>query len=78
MKKISIRNGKFSVGHKDYYEQESQDFIEVVIVNASSVQRVYYEGDYDPTNPQAPVCWSSDTQQPDSVVEQKQSVHCMD
>ena len=72
MDRVSIRDRKFTFGI------HSQDDIECIIVNASQVQRAYYEGEYDPSNPQVPTCWSSDTQRPDNEVPERQATRCMD
>ena len=62
MNRISIRNNTFNTG-SDEFEAE----LEIIIVN-----------EFDPNAVQAPVCWSSDTRQPDSQVFEKQAVRCMD
>jgi hypothetical protein len=51
-----------------------------VIVNAASISRSYYEGNYDPDRLNIPTCWSSDTQVPSPNVpkHQRQSARCMD
>mgnify|MGYP003145952840 CR=1 FL=1 len=72
MNRISIRNKKFKVGASEY------DHLECVIVNAAPVQRMYYAQAYDPDVPQTPVCWSSDTDQPDPQVKDKQAPRCID
>ena len=72
MDRVSIRDRKFTFGI------HCQDEIECIIVNASQVQRAYYEGEYDPNNPQVPICWSSDTQRPDDEVPKRQATRCMD
>ena len=72
MNRISIYGKRFKVGDTEY------DQLECVIVNAAPVQRMYYAHDYNPNTPQRPVCWSSDTNQPDPQVEDKQASRCMD
>tara|TARA_R100001369_G_C3325037_1_gene169547 strand:- start:4056 stop:4691 length:636 start_codon:yes stop_codon:yes gene_type:complete len=72
MNRISTHGKKFKVGVTEH------DYLECVIVNAAPVQRMYYAHDYNPNAPQKPVCWSSDTNQPDSQVEDKQASRCMD
>ena len=72
MDRVSIRDRKFTFGI------HCQDEIECIIVNASQVQRAYYEGEYDPNNPQVPICWSSDTQRPDDEIPKRQATRCMD
>ena len=53
--------------------------LNVVIVNAAKLARTYYEAEYDPTNPSAPTCWSSDTVVPslDVPLKQRQAHRCM-
>lgn len=53
--------------------------LNVVIVNAAKLARTYYEAEYDPTNPSAPTCWSSDTvvPSPDVPSGQRQAHRCM-
>ena len=60
-------------------ERRSADPLNVVIVNAAKLARTYYETQYDPTNPSAPTCWSSDTVAPSLDVPsgQRQSHRCM-
>jgi hypothetical protein len=73
MHRISIRNNTFNTGSDEFETQ-----LEIIIVNAAPVQRIYYANEFDPNAMQAPVCWSSDTRQPDSQVFEKQAVRCMD
>ena len=60
-------------------ERRSANPLNVVIVNAAKLARTYYETQYDPTNPSAPTCWSSDTVAPSLDVPsgQRQSHRCM-
>ena len=55
------------------------DPLNVVIVNAAKLARTYYKDEYDPTNPSAPTCWSSDTVVPslDVPSEQRQAHRCI-
>jgi len=64
-KRISIRGGKFRmiVDGEQVAVNRNPD-LNMVILNASSVSRTYFAGEYDPENPSSPMCWSSDTQIP--------------
>ena len=73
MTRISIRDNVFTVGSDKFEEQ-----VEGVIVNAAPVQRIYYKNKFDPAKAQSPVCWSSNTRQPDPDVIERQAVRCMD
>ena len=77
--RISIRGGKFRMlvdGEQVAVKRE--DTMNVVIVNAADIARTYYEGSFDPENPSAPTCWSSDTRAPSADVpeDQRQSDTC--
>ncbi len=77
MRRISIQDAKFSgVGH----QTDTNDALDVVIVNAGQVSRSYYAGAFDRQNRRAPTCWSVDTQvpAPDVPEDQRQSARCMD
>jgi len=54
--------------------------LNMVIVDAASIARTYYEGAFDPENPAPPMCWSADTQTPSQDVpeEQRQAARCAD
>lgn len=73
MRKVSIKNKVFS-----FNGEEHKNAITIVIVNAATVQRAYYAGTFNPSTPQAPACWSSNTQYPDSDVSDIQAKRCMD
>ena len=76
---ITLGDGHFkrSVGGKQ--ERITADPLNVIIVNAAKLARTYYKDEYDPTNPSAPTCWSSDTvvPSPDVPSGQRQSHRCM-
>ena len=80
-KRISIKGGKFRlmVGGEQVSVAKG-DEINIVVVNAATVSRTYYEGTYDPNNVSAPSCWSADTRvpSPDVPVEQRKSSRCAD
>jgi hypothetical protein len=52
----------------------------VVLVNAAPISRMFFAGTYTEGEVTKPTCWSSDTQTPDPKVpqEQRQSARCMD
>ena len=56
VKRISIQGGSFNADGI-----EDADTVNVVIVNAASIGRAYYEGAFDPSNPAAPTCWSTNS-----------------
>ena len=75
VKRISIQGGSFNADGI-----EDADTVNVVIVNAASIGRAYYEGAFDPSNPAAPTCWSTNTYvpAPDVTVRGKQATRCLD
>lgn len=77
MRRISIQGGKFS-GLESRSDASKE--LDVVIVNAAEISRVYYEGDYDSKSKQLPTCWSADTEisAPEVPEDQRQSRRCMD
>lgn len=52
----------------------------VVIVNAAPISRMFFEGTYVKGQVTKPTCWSSDTQKPDPAVpeDQRQASKCID
>ena len=80
-KRISIKGGKFRlmVGGEQVSVSKG-DEINIVVVNAATVSRTYYEGTYDPNNASAPSCWSADTRvpSPDVPAEQRKATRCAD
>jgi|DEB19_MinimDraft_3_1074340.scaffolds.fasta_scaffold00771_11 hypothetical protein len=80
-RRISIKGGVFReiVGGKEVRVSEDRA-INVVIINAAPVSRMYFSGTYNEGEISKPVCWSSDTQRPDSAVpqDQRQSQFCKD
>lgn len=78
-KRISIRGGKFRMMvDGEQVAVKKGDTLNVVIVNAADISRTYYEGTFDPENPSAPTCWSTDTRRPSEDVpeDQRQSDAC--
>jgi hypothetical protein len=80
-RRISIKGGVFReiVGGKEVRVSEDRA-INVVLINAAPVSRMYFAGTYTEGEVTKPTCWSSDTQRPDSAVpvEQRQSQFCKD
>jgi hypothetical protein len=80
-KRISIKGNKFRLFvDGEQVSVSKEDHLNVVVVNAASISRTYYEGTYDPNNTSAPTCWSADTRAPAAEVpaEQKKSARCAD
>ena len=80
MKRLSIRDKKFNEVSDSDEVQVNNDEYEVVVVNAASISRAYYEGEYNPDSITPPVCWSSNTQTPSDDVpeENRQASRCLD
>lgn len=80
-RRISIKGGVFReiVGGKEVRVSEERA-INVVLINAAPVSRMFFAGTYTEGEVTKPTCWSSDTQRPDSAVpqEQRQSQFCKD
>lgn len=54
--------------------------VNVVIVNAAPISKMFFAETYVKGKPSKPTCWSSDSQTPDPAVpdDQRQSARCMD
>lgn len=80
-RRISIKGNVFReiVGGKEVRVSEERA-INVVLINAAPVSRMYFAGSYTEGEVSKPVCWSSDTQRPDPAVpqDQRQSQFCKD
>jgi len=80
-RRISIKGGVFReiVGGKEVRVSEDRA-INVVLINAAPVSRMFFAGTYTEGEVTKPTCWSSDTQRPDSAVpvEQRQAQFCKD
>ena len=76
---ITLGDGHFKRAIDGQQVGIAADPLNVVIVNAAKLARTYYEAEYDPTNPSAPTCWSSDTvvPSPDVPLERRQAHRCM-
>jgi hypothetical protein len=80
-RRISIKGGVFReiINGKEVRVNEDRA-MNVVLVNAAPVSRMFFAGTYTEGEVTKPTCWSSDTQTPDSKVpeEQRQAARCMD
>lgn len=80
-RRISIKGGVFreTIGGKEYRVSEERA-MNVVLVNAAPISRMYFAGSYVEGETVKPMCWSSNTQTPDAAVpqEQRQAARCMD
>lgn len=81
MRRISIRGKRFRevVGSEEMRVSKSNS-MNIVIIQAAPLSRMYYEGSYSPDKPAAPHCWSADTTSPSPDVpeEQRMAPRCMD
>jgi hypothetical protein len=80
-KRISIKGGKFRMFvDGEQVSVSKSDTMNMVVVNAASISRTYYEGTYDPNAAAPPVCWSADTKTPAPEVPaaQRKSARCND
>ena len=80
-RRISIEGGVFReiINGKEVRVNEERA-LNVVIVNAAPISRMYFAGTYVKGQVSKPTCWSSDTQTPDPKVpeDQRQASRCMD
>ena len=80
-RRISIKGGVFReiINGKEVRVNEDRA-MNVVLVNAAPISRMYFAGSYNEGEVAKPMCWSSDTQTPDPKVpeDQRQSARCMD
>lgn len=80
-RRISIKGGVFreTIGGKEYRVSEERA-MNIVLVNAAPISRMYFAGSYVEGEAVKPMCWSSSTQTPDAAVpqEQRQAARCMD
>ena len=76
---ITLNDKSFRKTVSGEQSQTTADPLNVVIVNAAKLSRTYYKDVYDPNNPSAPTCWSSDTMLPsaDVPLHQRQANRCM-
>ena len=78
MRKISTRGGEFRKVTPNGEAVLDSDTIDVIIVDANAIARMYYEEIYSESSTNAPVCWSSNTRQPDPDVTDRQAPRCLD
>src|SRR6056297_829282 len=72
MPRISIRGGRFRlIEGGEQVSVSKSDTMNMMVLDAASIARTYYEGTYDPENPAPPVCWSQDSQTPSPDVPEK-------
>lgn len=80
-RRISIKGKNFRqiINGKEYHVSED-NAMNVVIVRAADVSRMFFEGTYKEGEVIKPTCWSSDSRVPDEEVpqDQKQANRCMD
>jgi hypothetical protein len=80
-KRISIEGGAFRefLNGKEVRVSEDRS-MNVIIINAAPVSRIFFDGAYVKGQKIKPMCWSSDTQSPDKEVpeDQRQAKHCKD
>ena len=80
-RRISIKGGVFRevINGKEVRANEDRA-MNVVLINAAPISRMYFAGTYNEGEISKPMCWSSDTQTPDPKVpeDQRQSARCMD
>ena len=78
-RRISIKGGKFrEMVNGEQMKVSKSDTMNVIIIDFAPVARTYYEGSYDPDNITAPVCWSGNTDAPDSDCTKPQATRCGD
>jgi hypothetical protein len=81
MPRISIRGGRFRlIEGGEQVSVSKSDTMSIMIIEAATISRTYYEGAYDPENPAPPTCWSHDSQvpSPDVPEDQRKAARCAD
>jgi hypothetical protein len=81
MPRISIRGGRFRlIEGGEQVSVSKSDTMNIMIIEAATISRTYYEGTYDPENPAPPTCWSHDSQvpSPDVPEDQRKAARCAD
>lgn len=80
-RRISIRGKAFRqvVGGQEVNVSE-ENLLDVVIINAAPISRMYYEGEYKEGEVTAPTCWSADTltPAPQVIASNRQASRCAD
>ena len=78
-RRISIKGGKFrEIVNGEQMKVSKSDTMNVIIIDFAAVGRTFYDGDYDPDNVAPPVCWSGDTDAPDTSATKPQATRCGD
>lgn len=80
-KRLSIEGGAFREFLNGKEVRVSEDrAMNVIIINAAPVSRMFFDGAYVKGQKMKPMCWSSDTQTPDNAVpeNQRQAKYCKD
>tara|TARA_R100000900_G_C3335259_1_gene164163 strand:+ start:283 stop:936 length:654 start_codon:yes stop_codon:yes gene_type:complete len=81
VRRISIRGSLFSAIEDGVRTSLfNADFVDLVIVDAASISRVYYAGEYEQNVQKPPTCWSIDNQRPAQGVpkQDQQALRCLD
>jgi hypothetical protein len=78
LRKISTRGGEFRKVTPSGEAVLDSNTIDVIIIDANAIARMYYEEAYSESSTNAPVCWSSNTRQPDPDVTDRQAPRCLD
>jgi hypothetical protein len=80
-RRLSIKGGVFRelINGKEHRVNEDRA-MNVVLINAAGISRMYFAGSYVEGETTKPMCWSSDTRTPDPAVpqDQRQSPRCLD
>ena len=80
-RRISIKGGVFrEILNGKEVNVSDERAMNVAIINASKLSRMYFEGTYTEGVTLKPTCWSSDSQKPDNSVpeDQRQASNCND
>lgn len=80
-RRISIKGGVFrEILNGKEVNVSDERAMNVAIINASKLSRMYFEGTYTEGVTLKPTCWSSDSQKPDQSVpeDQRQASNCND
>lgn len=80
-KRLSIEGGAFREFLNGKEVRVSEDrAMNVILINAAPVSRMFFDGAYVKGQKMKPMCWSSDTQTPDNAVpeNQRQAKFCKD
>jgi len=76
-RRISFRGGKFRrIVNGEQMDVSHDNEMNIIILDAATLSRTFYEGSYDPDNITSPSCWSPDASSPDESIEEPQSNNC--